>query len=208
MVADKRIKTQRLMIIVIFSLLIISNAINITLAFFTSSKTASAVIVFGSIDVEATIFEDSNKLILTADEMLPGSTPERTLIIRCPNESEDFYMRMRMEFKVGDDVSDLVVLTVGEYTETDYWSVIGKDITGTDTYNWTPHTDGKIYFNRSVDKGQTIFIPLQFEVDGNMGQSLIKDKVCSIVIKIDVIQKVNGGYITWHGPAGWPMDLE
>lgn len=190
----KRTKRQTLAIIILCVLLAITMVSNIllTVAYFSDKDNAGSVIIIGNIIINARIVENNGVLTFDNNQVIAGSTTNKTLAVSVPEDSGSCYFRMKTEFRIDDvTVTDILFLSVGS----------------SDVANWTEDaTSNYWYFNGVLSyTGNEREIPLVFSISSYFGNVDPTDpeysylgKPYSIKLIIEVIQSANN-----DGSDGW-----
>ena len=184
-------------------------SLNHTGAWFTDSYTQIATFQFGEIGVDLEILgEDEGMLNVSTQDLLPGSSIERTLNISNPESSASTYIRMRTAFFIDDgsgfeETQQLVkFLQSGEELN---WTQADQPAEGEGTSYW-------FYYNNVLGSDEDIDVPMVLNVyplspSGDVGLgNADSGSDFRIEIIVETVQYANDGYEKWEGeyPSGWP----
>lgn len=186
-------KQSKLIILILSIMLLITLAINITMAFFTDSKKSEIIFTLGKIRVEATIVEADG---LLPDGITPGDEINRTLRITIPTISEDAYVRVWYEFFINNSKTDLVTLNFDNSANKDKWLVGTNSTTNSTTF----------YYNTYIAKGETVDTTITFTISANIDESFDGANLTSRIY-VEALQQRNSP-TDWNGqaPSGWPAN--
>ena len=181
--------------------------IGATLAYFTDSDERTNTVTMGHVDI--TLTEEEEEIPgegLTFDNVMPGDTLDKTPIITLNDDSQDAYVRMKIDIEV----------TGGAITEADIEELrqgLTEDITGTDT-GWYLGADGYYYYNQSLSAGEdvtffdTVTIPGSWKnntADGSFTIKLTAEAIQAANITPETVAPADG--ITMI--TAWPeADIE
>lgn len=218
-----KINYQNLAIIFIAILLAFSTFMNITLAYFTDSKTAmssSGTLQFGYISLKPEIKEqpttnvDGNTVSFTISATeVAGDKAYRTLALNntTNKKTEDFYLRVKFEFINNNATSTLASANIA--SDNSYWQNTNSDyknqVASFTSPFWSLGSDGKYYYNSKVvmSDGNTLlsqYIPIEITFTSGLTQETINNAY--VKITLEAIQCANNGYEAWQStaPSGWP----
>lgn len=201
-------KNKKLLTAAASAALVAVVGIGATLAYFTDTDEVSNVVTMGHVDI--TLSEEEAGNIpgegLTFDNVMPGDTLDKTPVITLNDDSQDAYVRMKMEIQVtSGDISD--------YDIEELRQGLTEDITGTDT-GWYLGADGYYYYNQSLSAGEdvtffdTVTIPGSWKnntADGSFTIKLTAEAIQAANITPETVAPADG--ITMI--TAWPeADIE
>lgn len=226
---SKKLSNQNIAIVVIAILLVLATCINLTMAYFTDSRTVEiegSTLKFGYISVKPTIMElntpqtsdeASNTITfaLTADEVAQGDV-YKTLQLANTTEmkTQNYYIRIKFSFYNNGAISSLA--TIGIADNSDYWlnsnSDYSSDVGAFLSGNWALGSDGKYYCQKEIvlnnANGSILnqYIPLHIHFSKDLGQDNLSNAY--VKIEIEAIQSANNGNEGWDStaPSGWPTN--
>lgn len=178
--------------------------IGATLAYFTDTDEVSNVVTMGHVDIALSEEETGNIPGdgLTFDNIMPGDVLDKTPQILVYPDSQDAYVRMKMDIEV----------TGGAITEDDIEELrqsMTEDITGTDT-GWYLGADGYYYYNEALSADEevtffdTVTIPSDWKNNTADGSFTIKLTAEAIQAANITPETTSAGMI-----SGWPeADIE
>lgn len=229
MKTNRKVNYQNIAILIIAVLLALSTIVNITMAFFTDSKSATTgtgALKFGLIQIRPEILEletaqtvstDGFSFNLTATEVA-SDVVYKTLQLKntTANNTQNYYLRVSFNFYNGGAVSDLASISIADNlafwtnsTNALHTQELKNKIKNYSSTNWLLGSDGKLYFNSEVvlnnsDGSVTSqYIPLKIVFSSKLTQATLNNAY--VTITLEAVQSANGGSEAWKStaPSNW-----
>ena len=190
-----REKTVLIILCIIIALIVLANALALTIAYFTDKKAGSISLRTGTIDVVGYVYSESTSSYttetLTLDDNIvyPGSTTIQKIKLT-NNGTGTFYIRLDCAFQLYLNNS---------YQDSSLLEISSIAMPSGATYSFIKSTDdGKYYYTGTLEGSSSIQdIEVTFRIKENLGNSDLanttnyQDIAYKIFLDIDVIQTAN-----------------
>ena len=190
----KRELVSRIVFIILCSLigiLLVSNGVLITNAYFSSSQTSSSVVTTGNVAV--TLYDSLDNEITSAinlgtSVLVPGNQTEYTFKVKNTGRNNE-YVRLSMSCLIDGSAKDSVVdMRSNEHT---HLFVVGD----------------YIYYNAEIAPNSTVSIPVKFVISEDFGNvddegNDYRNVTYSITVNVEGHQSVG---VTLNQSSGWVM---
>ena len=229
MKTNRKVNYQNIAILIIAVLLALSTIINVTMAFFTDTKTATTgtgALKFGLIQIKPEVLELNTAQTVSGNDFsfnlsateVASDKVYKTLQLKNTtiNNTQNYYLRISLNFYNGGAVSNLASISIAD--DLSFWTNSTNSIHTQDlknkiknysSSNWLLGSDGKLYLNREVvlnnsDGSVTSqYIPLQITFSNQLTQSTLNNAY--VTITLEAVQSANGGSEAWKStaPSNW-----
>ena len=176
-------KNKKLLTAAASTALVAVVGIGATLAYFTDSDETTNTVTMGHVDITLTEEEEAYPGEgLVFNDVMPGDVLDKTPIVTLEEDSQDAYIRMKMDIQATSGnitAEDLDELSQG----------LMEDITGTDT-GWYLGGDGYYYYNAILSAGDQVTFFDTVTIPGSWKNNTA-DGTFTIQLTAEAIQAAN-----------------